>query len=117
MLSNVPNLFIASGYTNASWTLKVELMCSYAVDAMRLMRSKNFDLMCPRLPGDPRLAGGNSDDKESNSTKTLERWGELENCLRERFEEHTAEFIPLTSSYIMRSKHLFPKQGKKYPWR
>ena len=29
MLSDVPNLAIALGYTNASWTLKCDLTCQY----------------------------------------------------------------------------------------
>src|SRR6185369_10374389 len=29
MLSGVPNLVFAIGYTNASWTLKVDLVCAY----------------------------------------------------------------------------------------
>jgi cation diffusion facilitator CzcD-associated flavoprotein CzcO len=29
MFSDVPNLALAIGYTNASWTLKAELICRY----------------------------------------------------------------------------------------
>jgi cation diffusion facilitator CzcD-associated flavoprotein CzcO len=29
MLSGVPNFALAVGYTNASWTLKVDLVCEH----------------------------------------------------------------------------------------
>ena len=33
MLEGVPNLALAVGYTNASWTLKCDLTCDYVVPA------------------------------------------------------------------------------------
>ena len=35
MLSDVPNFAFAIGYTNSSWTLKVDLVCEYLVQADR----------------------------------------------------------------------------------
>jgi monooxygenase len=38
MLSEVPNLFFTIGYTNASWTLKVDLVSRYVVRLLERMR-------------------------------------------------------------------------------
>ena len=35
MLSNVPNCAVCVGYTNASWTLKADLVCDYVVRLLR----------------------------------------------------------------------------------
>ena len=32
-------------------------------------------------------------------------------------EVRVEELFPLTSGYIQRSKHMFPKQGSKLPWK
>src|SRR5262249_58643349 len=37
MFSNVPNLFAAFGYTNASWTLKSDLTCAYVARLINFM--------------------------------------------------------------------------------
>ena len=42
MLSGVPNLAFAVGYTNASWTLKVDLVGRRLVDLLRHMRQHGF---------------------------------------------------------------------------
>jgi len=39
MLEGVPNLAIAVGYTNASWTLKCDLTCDYVVRLLNHMRA------------------------------------------------------------------------------
>ena len=36
MLSGVPNLAVALGYTNASWTLKCDLTCGYVCRLINL---------------------------------------------------------------------------------
>mmetsp|Transcript_26733 Transcript_26733/g.52690 ORF Transcript_26733/g.52690 Transcript_26733/m.52690 type:complete len:513 (+) Transcript_26733:76-1614(+) len=52
MLSNLPNCFLAMGYTNASWTLKVELMCKHMTKLMRHMRQHRLAVVVPRVPTD-----------------------------------------------------------------
>ncbi|HVU00943.1 MAG TPA: NAD(P)/FAD-dependent oxidoreductase [Polyangiaceae bacterium] len=84
MFSDVPNLTVCLGYTNASWTLKVDLTCEYACRLMNHMDRKGYRKCTPRLT-DPTLSE--------------EPWADL------------------SSGYIQRKLHLFPKQGSKRPWR
>ncbi len=48
MFSNVPNLALAIGYTNASWTLKCDLTCEYVCHLLNHMQAKSYDQCCPR---------------------------------------------------------------------
>ena len=52
MYSNIPNLFSAFGYTNASWTLKAELICENVCRLLRHMERRGYDQCAPRLKGD-----------------------------------------------------------------
>ncbi len=84
MFSDVPNLALAVGYTNASWTLKAELICRYGCRLLNHMEKTGMRQCTPRLR-DP-------DIKDT-------------------------PFLDLTSGYVQRSIHMFPKQGSKTPWR
>ena len=84
MFSDVPNLALAVGYTNASWTLKAELICRYVCRLLNHMTATGTRQCTPRLHG-----------------AALEE----------------APFLDLTSGYVQRSIHLFPKQGSKVPWK
>jgi cation diffusion facilitator CzcD-associated flavoprotein CzcO len=84
MFSDVPNLALAVGYTNASWTLKAELICRYVCRLLNHMRATGMRQCTPRLRGAP---------------------------------PEEAPFLDLTSGYVQRSIHLFPKQGSRLPWR
>jgi monooxygenase len=53
MLDGVPNLAFALGYTNASWTLKVDLVSSYVARLLHFMREKDYADVTPRLPSGP----------------------------------------------------------------
>jgi len=53
MLDGVPNLAFALGYTNASWTLKVDLVAAYVTRLLSAMRLNNEVVVTPRLPIDP----------------------------------------------------------------
>ena len=55
MLSGVPNLAVALGYTNASWTLKAELACQYACRVLNHMAHAGFR-QCTPVQDDPTLA-------------------------------------------------------------
>ncbi|MCU1474636.1 NAD(P)/FAD-dependent oxidoreductase [Amnibacterium sp.] len=50
MLSGVPNFAFAIGYTNASWTLKVGLVCEYVVRLLDDMDRHGYAVAVPRLP-------------------------------------------------------------------
>ena len=49
MYSNIPNLFSSFGYTNASWTLKAELICEYVVRLLKHMDRHGYNKAMPRL--------------------------------------------------------------------
>jgi monooxygenase len=53
MLDGVPNMAFALGYTNASWTLKVDLVSSYVARLLDMMRRKGYGVVIPRLPSVP----------------------------------------------------------------
>ncbi len=48
MLEDVPNLAIAVGYTNASWTLKCDLTCDYVARLLNGMRERGMTQCTPR---------------------------------------------------------------------
>jgi hypothetical protein len=47
MLSGVPNLAIAIGYTNASWTLKCDLTCAYVCRLLQHMDERGLRQCTP----------------------------------------------------------------------
>ncbi|MEU2354863.1 NAD(P)/FAD-dependent oxidoreductase [Streptomyces misionensis] len=54
MLSGVPNLVFALGYTNLSWTLKVDLVCEHFCRLLDHMDAHGYDAVEPVLD-DPRV--------------------------------------------------------------
>lgn len=52
MISGVPNLAIAFGYTNASWTLKSDLTAGYVCKLLNYMHSKGYDVVVPERETD-----------------------------------------------------------------
>jgi monooxygenase len=53
MLEGVPNMAFAIGYTNASWTLKVDLVSAYVTRLLRFMADRGYAVITPRLPSEP----------------------------------------------------------------
>jgi cation diffusion facilitator CzcD-associated flavoprotein CzcO len=53
MLSNVPNLAVTFGYTNASWTLKADLTSEYVCRLLNLMDEKGATSAMPYLAAFP----------------------------------------------------------------
>jgi cation diffusion facilitator CzcD-associated flavoprotein CzcO len=53
MLSNMPNLAVTFGYTNASWTLKADLTSEYVCRLINLMDEKGATSAMPYLPAFP----------------------------------------------------------------
>ncbi len=55
MLSGVPNFALTIGYTNASWTLKADLVSDFVVRLLRYMDRHGYDVCVP-VNEDPRVA-------------------------------------------------------------
>ncbi len=53
MLGDVPNLAMAFGYTNASWTLKADLTCEFVCRLLNHMDEHGYDQCTPH--GDPSI--------------------------------------------------------------
>ena len=54
MFSGVPNLAVSLGYTNASWTLKCDLICEYVCRLINHMDEHGYDHCTPQRP-DPSV--------------------------------------------------------------
>ena len=52
MLGDVPNLALAFGYTNASWTLKVDLTFERVCRMLNHMKKTGTDIAVPQVPDD-----------------------------------------------------------------
>ena len=52
MLSDVPNLAMIIGYTNASWTLKADLASAYVCRLIHHMDDRGYDYCVPRVDQD-----------------------------------------------------------------
>jgi monooxygenase len=58
MIEGVPNLAVAIGYTNASWTLKCDLTCQYVCRLLNYMRNHGLTQCVPRNTDPSMSAGG-----------------------------------------------------------
>ncbi|TDC41176.1 NAD(P)/FAD-dependent oxidoreductase [Micromonospora sp. KC213] len=56
MLSGVPNLALTIGYTNASWTLKADLVATYVCRLLRHLDATGDQIVTPVAPPDGRRA-------------------------------------------------------------
>jgi monooxygenase len=54
MYSDVPNFAVVTGYTNASWTLKADLVCEYVCRLLNHMTRKGYRQCTPRVD-DPSM--------------------------------------------------------------
>ena len=50
MFSGVPNVAVSLGYTNASWTLKCDLICEYVCRLLNHMDANGYDTVTPKRP-------------------------------------------------------------------
>jgi cation diffusion facilitator CzcD-associated flavoprotein CzcO len=50
MLSGVPNLVLTLGYSNASWTLKADLVAGYVCRLLAYMDDRRYDICVPEAP-------------------------------------------------------------------
>ncbi len=53
MFSDVPNLAMSFGYTNASWTLKADLTCLYVCRLLNTLRKRGLRQATPRIGDKP----------------------------------------------------------------
>jgi cation diffusion facilitator CzcD-associated flavoprotein CzcO len=93
MLSDVPNLAFAVGYTNASWTLKVDITCDYVCRLLNHMEAGGHDICVPER--DPKVREAPLLNLDSGYLKrALNRlpvagasgpWRVFDNYARERF--------------------------------
>jgi monooxygenase len=51
MLTGMPNMAFTVGYTNASWTLKADLVSEFVCRVLNYMDAKGFDKIEPQHPG------------------------------------------------------------------
>ncbi|HNG34448.1 MAG TPA: NAD(P)/FAD-dependent oxidoreductase [Blastocatellia bacterium] len=49
MLTGIPNIAFVFGYTNASWTLKADLLCAYVCRLLNYMDKHGYRQVTPRL--------------------------------------------------------------------
>ena len=49
MLSGIPNFAFIIGYSNASWTLKADLVCEYVVRLLKYMDEHDHKVVVPRI--------------------------------------------------------------------
>jgi len=87
MYSDIPNLIQTFGYVNASWTLRADLTAEYACRVINHMGEVGVRQVTPRL-------------REEDANMELGPW-----------------IDDFSAGYMRRVMHLFPKQGKKDPWR
>ena len=52
MLSDIPNFAFIIGYSNASWTLKADLVCEYVVRLLKYMTKHDHQVVVPRVQDD-----------------------------------------------------------------
>jgi cation diffusion facilitator CzcD-associated flavoprotein CzcO len=87
MFSDVPNLALAMGYTNASWTLKCDLTSQYVCRLLRHMDKHGHTRCVPR-----RRGAGTRPGTE-------------------------VPLIDFSSGYVLRAIDHLPRQGSVTPWR
>ncbi|KAG6053053.1 hypothetical protein E4U17_005080 [Claviceps sp. LM77 group G4] len=86
MLENVPNLFMAMGYVDASWTLGADATAQLVCRMLNRFTSGGFSQIVPRL----------TDDEKQNMTEL--------------------PFMSLKSTYIQKGKSVFPRVGNSKQW-
>jgi monooxygenase len=86
MYSGVPNLASTFGYVNASWTLRADLIAHAVCRLLNHMTATGTDTCMPRL-------------RPSDASMETLPW-----------LDH------LSSGYVQRAAHLFPKRSDREPW-
>ncbi|MBH0065787.1 flavin-containing monooxygenase [Psychrobacter sp. SZ93C1] len=89
MVESVPNMAVLFGYTNASWTLKIDLACQYVMRLLGYMNKHGYQAV---------LATAQSEHGTAHT-------------------QSETVMGALSSGYVNRAQHELPKQGDIYPWR
>ena len=89
LLEAVPNMAIMFGYTNASWTLKIDLACQYVLRLIDYMHKKGYKTVCAQAKSEQHQVSMQPD----------------------------TVLGALSAGYVSRAKDELPKQGDRYPWR
>jgi len=88
MIEGVPNMAALFGYTNASWTLKIDLACQYVVRLLSYMHKNRYQVALPKA-------------QAANATA---------------YAQADTVMGSLSSGYVRRAQDRLPKQGDRYPW-
>lgn len=88
MMEGVPNMVALFGYTNASWTLKIDLACQYVMRLLGYMHKERYQVALPQA-------------------KTAHA---------EAYIQKDTVMGALSAGYVQRAKDELPKQGDRYPW-
>eukprot|EP00747_Dinoflagellata_sp_TGD_P038175 gnl/TRDRNA2_/TRDRNA2_139509_c1_seq1.p1 gnl/TRDRNA2_/TRDRNA2_139509_c1~~gnl/TRDRNA2_/TRDRNA2_139509_c1_seq1.p1 ORF type:complete len:146 (+),score=21.81 gnl/TRDRNA2_/TRDRNA2_139509_c1_seq1:44-481(+) len=106
MLTDVPNFAYITGYFQASWTLKADLISGYVCRIIkRLFAQHSDDAFCiPRGPDYPSL------------TSSAARAEQVDGIVRVAGVEIDTAYNERGPGYVLRSRHLAPKSGKTPPW-
>ncbi|SNT70861.1 flavin-containing monooxygenase [Psychrobacter sp. LV10R520-6] len=88
LLEGVPNMAIMFGYTNASWTLKIDLACQYVIRLLDYMDKHRYQTVCAQA-------------------KTEQEQVQV---------QPDTVLGALSAGYVHRAQNELPKQGDRYPW-
>ncbi len=88
LLEGVPNMAIMFGYTNASWTLKIDMACQYVLRLLNYMNKEGYQTVCAQAESEQ--------EKVNMQPDTV--------------------LGALSAGYVSRAKDELPKQGDRYPW-
>ena len=88
LLEGVPNLAIMFGYTNASWTLKIDLACQYVIRLLNYMNNHRYRVVVAQAITEQEVVNVQTDTVLGT----------------------------LSAGYVRRAKEILPKQGDRYPW-
>ena len=89
MIEGVPNMVALFGYTNASWTLKIDLACQYVLRLLNYMHKHRYQVALPQA----------------------------QTAHSEAHTQSDTVMGALAAGYVQRAQHELPKQGDIYPWR
>ncbi len=89
LIESIPNMAVIFGYTNASWTLKVDLACHYLIRLLGHMKKHRYHTVLPQAEIEGEKAQVQADTIMGS----------------------------LSAGYIRRAKDELPKQGDRYPWK
>ncbi len=89
LVEGIPNMAVIFGYTNASWTLKVDLACHYLIRLFGHMKKHRYHTVVPHAEIEGEKAQAQADTIMGS----------------------------LSAGYIRRAKDELPKQGDRYPWK